>query len=91
MQRFSHLRVVDGSVDIGGTKAIDLWWLAAAATEEFLQGSPMAPAFISLFQAHLQPRSSWFCWAGDLAESAEMRRALSGLYPRQSARFSVLM
>ena len=86
MQRFSHLRVVDGSVDIGGAKAIALWWLAAAATEEFLQGSPMAPAFVSLFQAHLQPGSSWFRWAGDLAESAEMRRALSGLYGRIVAR-----
>ena len=84
--RFTYLRLVDGAVDVGGVKAIDLWWMACAGAEELVQGAPMAPALAELFHAHLVDGSRWLTWRGDLAESTEMRRAFSGLYGRIVAR-----
>lgn len=70
-----------------GTVPIMLWWVAKCAAEETLQGTPLAPAWLDLFDAHLSDADSyWLRWRGDLAESAELRRAYSGLYGRFFAR-----
>lgn len=64
-----------------------MWWLARAAAEETMQGSPLAPAWLKLFRTHLSEDDPyWLRWRGDLAESAELRRAYSGLYGRFFAR-----
>lgn len=63
-----------------------MWWVAHAAAEETLQGSPLLPEWLKLFLTHLSPRDGWLRWRGDLAESAELRRAYSGLYGRFFAR-----
>ena len=63
-----------------------MWWVAHAAAEETLQGSPLVPAWLKLFHTQLSRRDDWLRWRGDLAESAELRRAYSGLYGRFFAR-----
>lgn len=63
-----------------------MWWIAHAAAEETLQGSPLVSAWLKLFRAHLSTRDDWLRWRGDLAESTELRRAYSGLYGRFFAR-----
>ena len=63
-----------------------MWWVAHAAAEETLQGSPLVSAWLKLFRTHLSTRDGWLRWRGDLAESAELRRAYSGLYGRFFAR-----
>ena len=81
-------RVLDASGnDKRGHAAISMWWIARAAAEETLQGSPFTSAWIKLFRTHLSTRDDyWLRWRGDLAESAELRRTYSGLYGRFFAR-----
>ncbi|MFK4056874.1 hypothetical protein [Brevundimonas sp. NPDC046655] len=86
--RWTTHRVYDASHnDKSGLAAISMWWLARAAAEETMQGSPLAAAWLKLFRTQLsQEDSYWLRWRGDLAESAELRRAYSGLYGRFVAR-----
>lgn len=80
------------TVDAAGNHAesdtpIDIWRIAQAAAEETLQGSPMAPAWLTLFRSHLSSNELRLLrWSSDLAESAELRRTYSGLYGRFVAR-----
>lgn len=80
------------TVDAAGNQSVgdaplSLWWLARAAAEETLQGSPMVAAWLTLFRAHLSSTEQHdLRWSGDLAESAELRRSYSGLYGRFMAR-----
>ena len=74
------LNVVDG-------KWLNLWWAALAAADETIQGGPLAPAWLRLFEAHLSgSETTMLRWRGHLGESAEMRRAYSGMYGRYFAR-----
>ncbi len=86
--RWTMHRVYDATGnDTVGPAAINMWWLARAAAEETLQGSPLAPAWLKLFRSHLSANDDyWFRWGEDLAQSAELRRAYSGLYGRFVAR-----
>lgn len=86
--RWTHHRVCDASGnDRTGRVPIYMWWIASAAAEETLQGGPMVSAFLKLFETHLSDSDRhWLRWRGDMAESAEMRRAYSGLYGRFFAR-----
>lgn len=86
--RWTTHRIYDASRnDKTGLAAIRMWWLARAAAEETMQGSPLAAAWLKLFQTQLSQKDSyWLRWRGDLAESAELRRAYSGLYGRFVAR-----
>ena len=86
--RWTRHPVVDGSGnDKNGHAAISMWWIAHAAAEETLQGSPLESAWLKLFRTQLSTRDDyWLRWRGDLAESAELRRAYSGLYGRFFAR-----
>ncbi|MDR7117380.1 hypothetical protein [Caulobacter sp. BE254] len=86
--RWTMHRVYDATGnDTLGPAAISMWWLARAAAEETLQGSPLASAWLKLFRSHLSVDDPyWFRWAEDLAQSAELRRAYSGLYGRFVAR-----
>ena len=86
--RLTHYRVCDASGNERTSQVpIYMWWLASAAAEETLQGGPMVPAFLKLFRTHLSDSDHrWLRWRGDMAESAEMRRAYSGLYGRYFAR-----
>jgi hypothetical protein len=87
-QRWVNHRLNDGSGgDVQGPIPINLMWVAAAAAEETLQGSPLARAWLDLFSAQLSSYDKyWLRWRGDLAESSELRRAYSGLYGRFFAR-----
>lgn len=86
--RWTHHRFNDGlGRSYRGKIPINLMWIAAAAAEETLQGSPLATAWLGLFRSQLSTSDGhWLRWAGDLAESAELRRAYSGLYGRFFAR-----
>jgi len=86
--RWATHRVYDAAGnDKTGPAAINLWWLARAAAEETMQGSPLAAAWLKLFRTQLSQKDPyWLRWRGDLAESAELRRAYSGLYGRFIAR-----
>lgn len=85
--RWTKHRIFDGVNDKLGVAPISMWWLARAAAEETLQGSPMTAAWLKLFRAHLSESDPyWMRWRGDLAESSELRRAYSGLYGRIVAR-----
>lgn len=85
--RWTKHRIYDGVTDKVGLAPISMWWLARAAAEETLQGSPMTAAWLKLFRSHLSDSDSyWMRWRGDFAESAELRRAYSGLYGRIVAR-----
>lgn len=67
--------------------ALNMWWIAAAASEETVQGTSMASAFLTLFDGHLSGTDPiWLRWRDDFATSAEMRRAYSALYGRFFAR-----
>ncbi|TCQ02690.1 hypothetical protein C8J34_11654 [Rhizobium sp. PP-F2F-G36] len=86
--RWTKHKVVDaaGNRSVGDVP-ISLWWLARAAAEETLQGSPMVSAWLTLFRSHLNSTELHeLRWNGDLAESAELRRSYSGLYGRFMAR-----
>ncbi|HYJ84149.1 MAG TPA: hypothetical protein VEW26_15050, partial [Allosphingosinicella sp.] len=86
--RWARHRVFDEQgKDKTGLAAISLWWMARAAAEETLQGSPLVAAWLKLFATQLSTADTyWLRWRGDLAESAELRRAYSGLYGRFVAR-----
>ena len=91
--RWIDIRKVDpgSGVDVVERKWLNLWWAALAAADETVQGSPLAPAWLRLFEAHLSGlETTMLRWRGHLGESAEMRRAYSGLYGRYFAR-AVLM
>ncbi len=76
-----------GSPTFGGMVPINLWRVAHAAALETLQGAPLVHSWLSLFRSHLSQREPRLLrWGGDFAESAEMRRAYSGLYGRFFAR-----
>ncbi len=83
--RYAFTRIVDpgAGTDVVQLGPFDLWWAAISAAEEAIQGSPLASAWLRLFQDHLsRDDTSELRWAGDLVESAEMRRAYSALYGR---------
>ena len=83
--RYAFTRIVDpgAGTDVVDFGPFDLWWAAISAAEETIQGSPLASAWLTLFQDHLsQADTTELRWAEDLAESAEMRRAYSALYGR---------
>lgn len=87
--RWTDLRVVDParSHDVTTRQAISLWWIALAAADETIQGGPLTAAWLRLFSAHLSRRDAVSLrWRGDLAASAELRRAYSALYGRYMAR-----
>ena len=83
------MRTVDpgAGLDVLKCKWLNLWWAALAAADETIQGGPLAPAWLRLFEAHLSgSETAMLRWRGHLGESAEMRRAYSGLYGRYFAR-----
>ena len=87
--RWTHLRQVDPGtgLDVVERRWLNLWWAAVAAADETIQGGPLAPAWLRLFEAHLScSETAMLRWRGHLGESAEMRRAYSGLYGRYFAR-----
>ena len=87
--RWTDIRKVDpgAGVDVVERKWLNLWWAALAAADETIQGGPLAPAWLRLFEAHLSgSETAMLRWRGHLGESAEMRRAYSGLYGRYFAR-----
>ncbi len=86
--RWTMHRVYDAAgSDTSGPSPLSLWWLARAAAEETLQGSPLAASWLKLFRGHLSASETyWLQWAEDLAQSAELRRTYSGLYGRFTAR-----
>ena len=74
-------------LDVVEGKWLNLWWAALAAADETVQGGPLAPAWLQLFEAHLSgSETAMLRWRGHLGESAEMRRVYSGLYGRYFAR-----
>ena len=87
--RLTHIRI-KGPKQVSRPateQPLSLWWVALAAAEETLQGRPLAPEWLRLFSNHLstsEPKK--LRWGGDLAESAELRRAYSALYGRFFAR-----
>ena len=87
--RLTRLRVVasDPNCNITACRPVSLWRAALSAAEETIHGSPMAPAWLQLFRAHLSGSDAEMLrWRGDLGESFEMRRVYSGLYGRYFAR-----
>lgn len=85
--RWTTHRTYDGASDRVDEAAFSMWWLARAAAEETLQGSPLAASWLKLFRTHLSENDTyWLRWRGNFAESAELRRAYSGLYGRFFAR-----
>ena len=73
--------------DVVECKWLNLWRAALAAADETIQGGPLVPAWLRLFEAHLSgSETTMLRWRGHLGESAEMRRAYSGLYGRYFAR-----
>ena len=83
------MRTVDpgAGLDVVDGKWLNLWWAALAAADETMQGGPLAPAWLQLFEAHLSgSETAMLRWRGHLGDSAEMRRAYSGLYGRYFAR-----
>ena len=52
-----------------------------------MQGGPLTLAWLQLFAAHLSSlEKTELRWSGDLAESAEMRKAYSAIYGRYFSR-----
>lgn len=86
--RWLYRRTVDAaSTSHVVLHALNMWWIAAAASEETVQGTAIASAFLTLFDGHLSTTdTAWMRWREDLATSAEMRRAYSALYGRFFAR-----
>ena len=87
--RWIHVRKVGPGAgrDVVERRWLNLWWAALAASDETIQGGPLAPAWLGLFEAHLSgSEMAMLRWRGHLGESAEMRRAYSGLYGRYFAR-----
>ena len=91
--RWTHTRKVDPGAgsDVAEWRQLNLWRAALGAADETIQGGSLAPAWLRLFEAHLSSsETAMLRWRGHLGESAEMRRAYSGLYGRYFAR-AVLM
>ena len=87
--RYTNIRIVDPATncDTIEHRPLNLWWVAHAAAEETMQGGPLTSAWLQLFQAHLSSlETGKLRWGGDLAESAEMRRAYSAMYGRYFSR-----
>ena len=87
--RWTNIRMVDPGTDLDDTvyRPLSLWRAALAAAEETMQGSPLAPAWLQLFRAHLSSsETEMLRWRGHLGENTEVRRAYSGLYGRYFAR-----
>ena len=87
--RYTQLRVVEPTKNLDRIeiRPVSLWWAALAAAEETMQGAPLASAWLRLFKDHLSDDETWMLrWKGDLAESAEMRRAYSAMYGRYFSR-----
>ena len=87
--RYTNIRIVDPTKKCNRieVRPVSLWWAALAAAEETMQGSPLASAWLRLFQDHLSNSETRILrWRGDLAESAEMRRAYSAMYGRYFSR-----
>ncbi len=87
--RWTHIRIVEPSIPHDRTvhQPFSLWWAALAAADETMQGGPLVPAWLRLFSAHLSRSDTVrLRWGGDLAESAELRRAYSALYGRYFSR-----
>ena len=87
--RWILMRRVDPSagLDVVDCKPFNLWWAALAAAEETIQGGLLALAWLRLFETHLSGLETTILqWRGHLGESAEIRRAYSGLYGRYFAR-----
>lgn len=87
--RWTYIRKVDPGAgsDVAEMRRLNLWWAALAAADETVQGGPLAPAWLGLFEAHLSASEpDLLRWRGHLGESSEMRRAYSGLYGRYFAR-----
>lgn len=86
--RWVRHRILDEQgVDRTGLAPVSLWWAARAAAEETLQGAPLVASWLKLFRTHLSEADGyWLRWRGGFAESAELRRAYSGLYGRFFAR-----
>ena len=86
--RWTHHRVCDAFGNDSTDQApIWTWWIVGAAAEETLQGGLMSSAWLKLLGTHLSEiEPYWLQWSGDMAESAELRRAYSALYGRFFAR-----
>lgn len=87
--RWTHIRTVEPSIPHDKTvhQPFSLWWAALAAADETMQGGPLVPAWLRLFSAHLSSvENVRLRWGGDLADSAELRRAYSALYGRYFSR-----
>lgn len=86
--RWTKHRVFDAmGTDRTGLSAISMWRVARAAAEETLAGAPLVPAWLKLFRGQLSTTDRyWLRWQGEFGESAELRRAYSGLYGRFFAR-----
>lgn len=87
--RWTNIRTVEPSIphDRTSHQPFSLWWAALAASDETMQGGPLIPAWLRLFTRHLSSADVVrLRWGGDLAESAELRRAYSALYGRYFSR-----
>jgi len=86
--RWTQHRVFDAAGnDSIVLEPLSLWWVARAAAEETLQGGALVSGWLKLFKTQLSlTERVYLRWRGDLAESAEVRRAYSGLYGRFMAR-----
>lgn len=86
--RKTIIRIVDPNTGVNCIeyRQFDLHWAALAAAEETVQGGPLYSAWLRLFQTHLSENTRKLQWRGDLAESAEMRRAYSAIYGRYFSR-----
>ena len=87
--RYVYIRIVNPNDTQGETefRPFSLLWAALAASEETMQGGLMASAWLGLFQSHLSDKENVLLrWHGDLAESAEIRRAYSAMYGRYFSR-----
>ncbi|BBF69773.1 hypothetical protein [Sphingomonas bisphenolicum] len=87
--RWTNIRTVEPSVPHDNIvhQPFSLWWAALAASDETMQGGPLVPAWLRLFSTHLSTADQIrLRWGGDLAQSAELRRAYSALYGRYFSR-----
>ena len=87
--RYTNIRIVEPTKksDRIEFRPVSLLWAALAAAEETMQGSPLASAWLRLFQGHLSISETQILrWRDDLAESTEMRRAYSAMYGRYFSR-----
>src|SRR5689334_19074871 len=86
-RRWAFFRRVDANGDHTVWSSFSLWDAALAAAEETLQGRSLAYPWFDLFRASLSRQDlRRFRWDGDFGNSAEIRRAYSGLYGRFFAR-----